>query len=230
MSQMDQLQVTDKNGMRGAIEVSAGPPFDGQGAQVLVRLEDGRAVIVPTEALVPRREQGYFLPLSLVELETLRPEGVMTNQTNQQPTRQTNPQPSRPGRDVVVMPIIEEELNVEKREVETGRVRIRKIVREREEIVDEPLLQEEADIRRVAINRIVDGPMPVRYEGDTMIVPLLEEVIVTEKRLLLKEELHISVRQSETRRPQRVTLRSEEAIIERLDGQAEWQNNESQSG
>ncbi|HVF28698.1 MAG TPA: YsnF/AvaK domain-containing protein [Pyrinomonadaceae bacterium] len=218
MNHTEQLHVTDKNGVKGTIDPAAGPPFDGTGAQVLVRLEDGRAIAVPTEALVPRKEGGYFLPLSLFDLETPRPNGTATPPD----------QRSRPGRDLVVMPIIEEELNVGKREVETGRVRIRKVVREREEVVDEPLLQEDADIKRVAVNRIVDGPVPVRYEGDMMIVPLLEEVIVTEKRLLLKEELHISVRQSETRNPQLVTLRSEEAIIERLDGQAEWRNDEAQ--
>ncbi len=206
MSRIDQLHVTDKNGVRGTIDVSAGPPFDGDGAQVLVRLEDGRAVVVPTSELVPRKGNGYFLPISITELEESNTDDV------------TAPEKVQPTRDLLVVPIIEEELSVEKREVETGRVRITKTVRERQEVVDEPLLQEEADIRRVAINRIVDGPVPVRYEGDTMIVPLLEEVIVTEKRLMLKEELHISVRQSEGRNPQSVTLRSEEAVIERLDG------------
>ena len=217
MSRNDQLHVTDKNGVRGTIDVSAGPPFDGDGAQVLVRLEDGRAVTVPTGVLVPRKEDGYFLPISLIELEQPDPDDM------------TTPQKTHPGRDLLVLPIIEEELSVEKREVETGRVRIRKTVRERQEVVDEPLLQEEAEIRRVAVNRIVDGPVPVRYEGDTMIVPLLEEVIVTEKRLLLKEELHISVRQFEGRNPQTVTLRSEEATVERLDGRETQRGDEAQA-
>ncbi|HVF86342.1 MAG TPA: YsnF/AvaK domain-containing protein [Pyrinomonadaceae bacterium] len=217
MSRNDQLHVTDKNGVRGTIDVSAGPPFDGDGAQVLVRLESGRVVAVPTSELVPRKEDGYFLPISITELEESNTDGV------------TTPEKIQPARDLLVVPIIEEELSVEKREVETGRVRITKTVRERQEVVDEPLLQEEANIRRVAINRIVDGPVPVRYEGDTMIVPLLEEVIVTEKRLMLKEELHISVRQSEGRNPQSVTLRSEEAIIERLDGRETQRGDEAQT-
>jgi len=217
MSRTDQLHVTDKNGVRGAIDVSAGPPFDGDGEQVLVRLEDGRAVIVPTGVLVPRKEGGYFLPISITELEKPGPDHM------------TTPEKTQPARDLLVVPLIEEELSVEKREVETGRVRITKTVRERQEVVDEPLLQEEADIRRVAVNRIVDGPVPVRYEGDTMIVPLLEEVIVTEKRLMLKEELHISVRQFEGRNPQSVTLRSEEAIIERLEGQETQRGDEARA-
>jgi uncharacterized protein (TIGR02271 family) len=216
MNRNSQLHITDKNGVRGTIDVSAGPPFDGDGAQVLVRLEDGQAVVVPTGALVPRKEDGYFLPSSLIELERFDPDDM------------TIPEKTQPRRELLVMPIIEEELSVERHEVETGRVRIRKVVREREEVVDEPLLQEEAVIRRVTINQIVDSPVPVRYEGDTMIVPLLEEVLVTEKRLLLKEELHVSVRRFEGRNPQTVTLRSEDAIIERFDSQGAQQNGEAQ--
>jgi hypothetical protein len=49
-----------------------------------------------------------------------------------------------------------------------------------------------------------------------VIVSLLEEVLVVEKRLLLKEELHIRKRRAETHQPQQVTRRHEEARIERL--------------
>jgi stress response protein YsnF len=63
----------------------------------------------------------------------------------------------------------------------------------------------------------VDGPIPVRHENDTMIVSIMEEVLVVEKRLLLKEELHIRKQRVETHEPQHITLRSEEALIERLN-------------
>ena len=55
--------------------------------------------------------------------------------------------------------------------------------------------------------------------GETTIVSILEEVLVVEKRLVLKEELHIRRRQVEMRDPRRVTLRSEEVTIERLGAQ-----------
>lgn len=51
-----------------------------------------------------------------------------------------------------------------------------------------------------------------------MIVPVLEEVIVTEMRLMLREELHVRKRQIETRKPQHVTLRREEVTVERVGG------------
>jgi uncharacterized protein (TIGR02271 family) len=117
----------------------------------------------------------------------------------------------------IVVPVIEEHLEVHKRELETGGVRIRKVVNEREEVVDVPLLREEIEIERVAVNRIVDGKVEVRYEGDTMIVPVLEEVLVTEKRLMLKEELRVTRKRRSERSPQSVTLRSEEVVVERIE-------------
>jgi len=94
-------------------------------------------------------------------------------------------------------------------------------VREGEEIVDEPLLREEVSVERVPVNRVVDRPVPVRHEGDVMIVPVLEEVLYVEKRLLLKEELRISKRRVEEHAPQRVVLRKEEVIVERIDSRSE---------
>jgi uncharacterized protein (TIGR02271 family) len=117
-----------------------------------------------------------------------------------------------------VIPVIEEVLDVQKRRVETGGVRINKKVSEREERIDEPVWQEEVDVRRVAINRVVDGPVPEsRIEGDVMIVPVLEEVVVVKKQLVLKEELHITRRRIVERDSRTVTLRREEATVERIE-------------
>ena len=51
-------------------------------------------------------------------------------------------------------------------------------------------------------------------------MPVLEEILVVEKRLMLKEELHITKEEVETYKPQRVLLRSEEAVVERVDDSA----------
>ncbi|MBA2501450.1 MAG: YsnF/AvaK domain-containing protein [Pyrinomonadaceae bacterium] len=127
-----------------------------------------------------------------------------------------------------VIPVIAEELHVGKRVVETGRVRIRKFVREHEETVDEPLMAEEVRVERVAVNRVIDAPVDVRYEDGRMIIPLMEEVLVVEKRLMLKEELHVTRQQVERRNPQVVTLRSEEVEIERADGEMRTQEGDSE--
>jgi stress response protein YsnF len=68
----------------------------------------------------------------------------------------------------------------------------------------------------MAIQRVVDGPMPVREENDTTIISVVEEVLVVEKRWMLREEIHIRKQRMETHQPQRITLRSEEVQIERV--------------
>jgi uncharacterized protein (TIGR02271 family) len=119
----------------------------------------------------------------------------------------------------VVVPVVAEELNVGKRTVETGRVRVTKRVREHEEVIDQPLLKTNVVVQRVPINQYVEKPPTVRQEGDTLVVPMVEEVIVVEKRLILREELRITRQQVETRNPQRVTVRRDEVQIDRIKGE-----------
>jgi len=199
--------LTDRDGLRGLIEEPAAGLADERG-QVLVRLEDGRQAYVPVEELRRESDGGFYLPFSLSDLTQVAPRGAGARR---------GPAGREDG-DTVVVPIVAEQLEVQKRMVEAGGVRIRKTVSEREEVVDEPLMREEVQVRRVPVNRVVDGPVPVRHVGNTMIVSLLEEVLVVEKRLMLKEELHITKEQVESYRPQRVRLRTEEAVIERVDG------------
>lgn len=113
-----------------------------------------------------------------------------------------------------VFSVVEEKLNVEKKLVESGSIRVTKLVHEREEIVDEALMEEQIHVKRVPINRYIDAAIGTRYEGKTMIIPVIEEVLV--KRLLLKEELHITKEQKERHSPQSVTLRHEEVIVEHI--------------
>jgi uncharacterized protein (TIGR02271 family) len=125
---------------------------------------------------------------------------------------------SQPSDDIRVIPIVEEVLDVQKRQVETGGVRVRKTVHEREEQIDEPVWREEVEVEHLVINRVVDGPAPtVRTEGDVLIIPLVEEVLVVKKQLILREEFRITKRRTTTPSSQKVTLRREEAKIERLE-------------
>jgi uncharacterized protein (TIGR02271 family) len=203
------VKVTDPQGVHGAIDTAAWP-LDGRRAEVLVQLESGQQVWVPFQALIRQDEGRYDVPLALADLERRGRAGTAP------------PEPP------LVLPIIVEELDLQTRTVETGRVRIHKTVHAREVLVDEPLLREEVVIERVPVNRVVEGPIPVRYEGETMIVSVLEEVLVVETRLLLKEELRITKRQVETHMPQRVTLRREEAAVERVDRERNEPNSRKQ--
>ena len=115
-----------------------------------------------------------------------------------------------------VVPVLEEEARVEKRRVTTGKVRIRSIVEDVEEIAAATLEEETVDITRVAIDRVVDEVPAVRTEDGVTIVPVLEEVLFVEKRLVLKEELHIRRRVSSETVEVPVTLRKERAVVERV--------------
>jgi len=116
-----------------------------------------------------------------------------------------------------VLPVVEEQAVILKRNTLTEGVRVRTVVSEREEIIDEPLASEEIEVVRVPLDRWVDAPVPVRHEGETTIVTLLEEVVVVEKRLRATEEVRITKRRAVRHAAQSVTLRREDAVVERLD-------------
>jgi len=116
-----------------------------------------------------------------------------------------------------IVPLVEEQAVVVKRRKLTEGVRVRTVVREREEVVNEPLAAEEVEVERAPLDRWVDAPVPVRQEGGTTIVTLVEEVVVVEKRLRAVEEIRITKRRAVRHAPRHVTLRREEAVVERLD-------------
>lgn len=183
-----QNEVLLGDGSVGVIETWK--PDEGHGAQALLRLSDGTRVWVPTSTLSARPEGGYALPIHRAQLE----------------------------REHMVIPVMAEAVTVSKRVTQTGVVRLRKVVHEREEVVDASVVRESVRVERVPIHRVVDGPVPLRQEGDVLIVPVLEEVLVVEKRLMLREELRIvRERVSEPSTPRRVTLRTEEIVVERDD-------------
>lgn len=115
-----------------------------------------------------------------------------------------------------VVPVVQEELHIDTQRVETGRVRLTKSVQEREVLVERSSHREEVQIERVPVNRFVAEPVTVRYEGDTMIIPVIEEVVVVETRLRLKEEVRVTKRQISTQQRQPVRLRTEEVHVERV--------------
>lgn len=116
----------------------------------------------------------------------------------------------------LVIPIVEEQAFFNKQVVETGKVRISKQVSEHEELIDVPLLHEEVSIERVPVNRYVDKAPAVRHEGDVMIISVVQEQLVMQKRLVLIEELRVRKQMVETHQPQSVTLRKERVDVTRI--------------
>jgi uncharacterized protein (TIGR02271 family) len=190
MEQSSVVEVTGLDGLRGTLDTSAATD-----AHAVLTLDDQTRVRVPMSMLQRQTERHYFIPLSRSQL-----------------TGSAESTPTPP----VVVPVVREEARVAKREIETGRVRVRKLVREEEETFDEPLAREEVTVERVPVERFVEGPQPMRREGDVVVIPIVEEVLVVEKRLMLKEELRVRKQIVEIRDPQTVRLRREEAVVERL--------------
>lgn len=120
----------------------------------------------------------------------------------------------------VTIPVHREELHVGTRSVDTGRgVRVHKAVVEHPCRIDETLQRDEVSVQRVAVDKIValDDAPAARHEGDTLIVPVLEEVLVVERRLRIKEELHITTTRRQEQYSETVFVKSEEVSIERFD-------------
>lgn len=116
----------------------------------------------------------------------------------------------------VVVPVIEESVRLDRKVIETGKVTVSKKTVEHEETVEGIFKYDDIQVERVEINEYIkDQPPGVRYEGDTMIVPVYKEVLVVEKRLLLVEELHITKKQVEKPYHTTVTLKKEEVTVRR---------------
>lgn len=115
--------------------------------------------------------------------------------------------------DTMIIPVIEEEVTIDKQIVATGKINISKRINEYEEVVDVPSYRGEITVNRVPVNLFVDEPPITRQEGDTMIIPVVQEQMVMVKKLLLVEELHVQNRVIETHHPQTVTLLKEEVEV-----------------
>ena len=118
----------------------------------------------------------------------------------------------------LVIPETVEELSVDKRRVEGAGYRIVKTVEHHAEQITQVLHGDEVEVQRVEIGRLLpsmDAP-PLRHEGNTTIFSVVEEVLVTEKRLRLKEEIHITVTATAKHESGEVLLRDEKVVIEHL--------------
>jgi len=117
--------------------------------------------------------------------------------------------------EVATIPLVEERLIVGKKEVESGRLRIRVDVSEREERVVQELARDEVTIERVPMNQRLSEIPHVRLEGNVTVIPVVEEVLVVEKTLMLVEEIRVHRASASETTDIPVMLRSEEAAVER---------------
>jgi uncharacterized protein (TIGR02271 family) len=206
-SPVEQAIVLDSAGVRGLIEAKTMPT--GAGAAVWVTFDRDQRVQVPVELLRRRDDGVYSLPVSLRDLQS----GVAS--------LGPRPDPLLGPREVTVVPIVEEQVEVGKRTVTAGRVHVAKEVHEVQAAVDLPLVQEHVQVERVPVERYLAEPVAPHYEGDTLVIPVMEEVLVVEKRLLLREEVRVTTVRQATPHRETVTLRKEQVAITREEPASE---------
>ena len=117
-------------------------------------------------------------------------------------------------RDEIRIPLLREEIGIEKVARESGHVRIHKTVITEEKRFSVPVTREEIIIEHVAIGRDAALTGDDAFQEDTIDVPLYEEEVRVSKRPILEEEVVVrTVAHSEDREGSAM-LRHEEAEIE----------------
>ena len=166
-----------------------------EGQPVTVRLDSGEPVRLAPDLVQRRPDGSYVARVSFADVaagaaQTANPTGETLLE-------------------------IEERLNVGRvlREVDRALVSVR--TGTTEETVTEPAWRETVSVHREPVNAVVTGVEDVRHEGNVTIVPMYEEVVVVERRLVLKERLHITLTREETRIPHTVVLRHQYVEVER---------------
>jgi uncharacterized protein (TIGR02271 family) len=116
-----------------------------------------------------------------------------------------------------VFPVVHEHATFSSEVVETGKIRIRKRVIEEKASVNLPVINESYQVEHFPGSKdLLDTPPPaVRYEGNTMIIPVLREVSIVVKKYEVIEEVHITRRLTETPLVQEITLLKEHIDVER---------------
>lgn len=195
---MRSTEVIGRDGLHGEL---TGPIPGDPRSRVEVRLDDGQIVEIPASLLKSHESGGYEIPLSSRDVRSPWREPAQQHAENVNET---------------VVPVIAEELDVHKRVASTGGIRVHRRLLEHDEDIETTLRREHLDIRRVIINEEVEGPLPVRREGETIIVPIVEEVLIVEKRYRLKEEVHMIRRVVQEPHRERVVVRRQEPEIEEI--------------
>lgn len=124
------------------------------------------------------------------------------------------------------LPLAEEEIRVDKEPVVTGKVRVSSRVETVEEIASLTLAEERVEVTRVPVGREVTVAPSIRTEGDVTIVPVLEEVMVVEKKLFLKEELHVRRVVAHEAVEVAVKLRKQRGVVERVSAGPDFRDDE----
>ena len=114
-----------------------------------------------------------------------------------------------------VIPVMNEEAVVHKRQENTGTLRVRKVVHQVNEPVSADGYREVIETTRVPVNQVVQAVEAPRQVGNVLVIPVYEERLI--KQLVLLEEIHVTRQRVAFEHSTSTSLRREEVIVERLD-------------
>jgi uncharacterized protein (TIGR02271 family) len=120
-------------------------------------------------------------------------------------------------------PLHVEEISVSRREIKKANVQVALVTGTREQLIDEELTHVRVEIERVPIDRTVEVAPPTRQEGDITIIPIVEEIVVVERRLVLKEEVRVRRVSTKEQHQETVVLRQQEAVVTREEPDSQSQ-------
>jgi stress response protein YsnF len=121
------------------------------------------------------------------------------------------------------IPLHVEDISISRREIEKANVQIALVTGTREQLINEELTHVHVEIERAPIGRIVEAAPPIRQQGDITIIPVLEEVVVVERRLVLKEEVRVRRVSTKEQHQETVLLRQQEAVVTREEPDSQSQ-------
>lgn len=153
-----------------------------------------------------------------------------------QPPNEPRDGPAQDGRAASVPPnpntlqLFAEEAHVARRTVETGRVRIATVTHTRDHLVDELLARTNVEVETVPVGREIEAIPPVSGDAEHTIIPIVEETVVVERKLILKEELHIWRKRTTERYRETVKLRHQTAEVTRVPAEEPTTGSESAAG
>ena len=115
--------------------------------------------------------------------------------------------------------VVQEKIVIDKEQVETGKVHIRKTVSEEVHAISVPIVNDEYEIVRVKMEpkTLMTPPDAVRQEGDTTIISVIREITVVEKRYEVIEEIHVTRHKTELPLIHEISLRTEHVQIDRKE-------------
>jgi uncharacterized protein (TIGR02271 family) len=113
----------------------------------------------------------------------------------------------------LIVPLHAEEVAVKKERIVTGGARVSITTWRDEKRLEELLVRERVEIERRPIGKPLEQAPVIREEEDTIIIPVVEEQLVVERRLILKEEIRIRRVRELERYEERVQLRRQNATI-----------------